>query len=240
MIPKIVVTILIFFFCMVPASCQNSRDPVVIDESQMKDSVVQVIEIDRIWSGHPVGFALLTHNNRQYIAYYNADRHMVVGQRDLRNDKFSLYVVPPTYRESAGGTSTVLGWDSHNYVTMGIDKDGFIHLSGNMHVNLLTYFGSTKPEDVSTLVQIMEKVGTNESHCTYPNFIKNREGELIFHYRDGSSGNGNEIYNIYHILRALKQKLLGTNDKFSPGQTYIEKWGYVVDETGTIPYTGYR
>ena len=24
-----------------------------------------------------------------------------------------------------------------------------------------------------------------------------KEQELIFHYRDGSSGNGNEIYNIY-------------------------------------------
>lgn len=124
MIPKIVITILIFFFCMIPASGQNSRDPVVIDESQLKDSVVQVIEIDRIWSGHPVGFALLTHNNRQYIAYYNADRHMVVGQRDLRDDKFSLYMMPPTYRESAGGTSTVHGWDSHNYIAMDIDKRG--------------------------------------------------------------------------------------------------------------------
>ena len=37
--------------------------------------------------------------------------------------------------------------------------------------------------------------------------------------------------------KALKQKLSETNDKFLPGQEYIEKWGYVVDETGTIPYT---
>lgn len=37
--------------------------------------------------------------------------------------------------------------------------------------------------------------------------------------------------------KALKQKLSETNDKFLPGNEYIEKWGYVVDETGTIPYT---
>jgi hypothetical protein len=163
----------------------------------MKDSVIQVIEVDRVWSGHPVGFALFTHNGRQYIAYFNAGRNMVVGQRDLDDDKFDLLVMPPTFRETSGGTSTVLGWDSHNYLTMDIDCKGFIHLSGNMHVDPLTYFRSTAPEDIFTLKQEMEMTGKDEKRCTYPRFMKNREGELLFHYRDGSSGSGNEIYNIY-------------------------------------------
>jgi hypothetical protein len=122
---------------------------------------------------------------------------MVVGQRNLDEDNFQLHILPPTSRKSAGGTSTILGWDRHNFVTLGIDKAGFIHLSGNVHVHPLTYFRSTVPNNISTLKQVFEMVGTEEKRTTYPHFMNTREGELLFHYRDGHSGNGNEIYNIY-------------------------------------------
>ncbi len=182
----------------------------IIDETQNKETVEQIIAIDKVWAGHPVGFSLLTHQNRQYMAYYNANRNMVVGQRDLGNPKFELTILPATSRETTGGTSTVLGWDSHNSVTLGIDPDGYIHLAGNMHVNPLTYFRSTKPNDISTLRQEMIMVGSNENRCTYPNFMNTREGELIFHYRDGSSGDGNEIYNIFNSKTQKWQRLLDT------------------------------
>ena len=35
---------------------------------------------------------------------------------------------------------------------------------------------------------------------------------------------------------ALQKLLTKTNDDFQPGQTYIAKWGYTVDATGTAPY----
>lgn len=188
----------------------KNKKPIIIDETTKIESIEQVIKIDKVWAGHPVGFCLLTRGNRQYIAYYNDDRHMVVGQRNLDEEDFSLYVLTPTSREARGGTSTVLGWDSHNYVTLGIDKDGFIHLSGNMHVHPITYFRSTKPGDISTLVQVMEMVGINEKRCTYPKFVISKKGELIFHYRDGGSGNGNEIYNIYSCKTEKWSRLLKT------------------------------
>ena len=50
----------------------------------------------------------------------------------------------------------------------------------------------------------------DKSRCTYPNFMNTREGELLFHYRDGSSGNGNEIYNIYNPNTRQWQRLLDT------------------------------
>lgn len=34
----------------------------------------------------------------------------------------------------------------------------------------------------------------------------------------------------------LKTLLAATNDQFLPGMDYVRKWGYVTDETGTIPY----
>lgn len=171
--------------------------PVTIDETHINESIEKVIKIDSVWAGHPVGFCLYTHTNRQYIAYYNASRNLVVGQRKLDDQNFELHILPATSRETAGGTSTVLGWDSHNAVTMAVDKEGFIHLSGNMHVNPITYFKSSAANDITTLVQQMSMVGVNEKRCTYPHFMLTKEGELIFHYRDGGSGNGNEIFNSY-------------------------------------------
>jgi len=188
----------------------KDKAKLIIDETKNTESVAQVIPVDKVWAGHPVGFCLYTHEKRQYIAYYNGDRNMVVGQRNMNEEKFMLYTIPPTSRETAGGTSTVLGWDSHNSVTLGIDREGYIHLAGNMHVHPITYFRSTKPNDISGMKQEMLMVGSNEKRCTYPHFMNSREGELIFHYRDGSSGSGNEIYNLYNSKTKKWQRLLDT------------------------------
>jgi hypothetical protein len=79
-----------------------------------------------------------------------------------------------------------------------------------MHVHPITYFRSTKPNDISSLKQEMKMVGTNENRCTYPHFMNTREGELIFHYRDGASGSGNEIYNLYDTKTKMWLRLLDT------------------------------
>jgi len=204
---------LFLFLCLVfiiHACSPTDQKTVVIDETGKTETIEEVMEIDLVWAGQPTGFCLMSHGERQYLAYYNADRNMIVGQRDLDEDNFSLHILPPTKRESAGGTSTVLGWDSHNYVTIGIDKEGFIHLSGNMHVHPLTYFRSKKPNDISTLAQVWKMVGSEETRCTYPKFLYTREGELIYTYRDGGSGNGNQIYNIYETGSETWSRLLDT------------------------------
>lgn len=200
-------------FCIMVAfllSCSEKQDegPVIIDERDQGKVLKETLPIDQVWAGHPVGFSLMTHGNRQYIAYYNADRHMTVGQRNLDDDEFDLHHLPVFDREEGAGTSTILNWDSHNSVTFGIDKEGYIHLSGNMHVHPITYFKSTRPNDISSLEQEMEMVGRDEERCTYPKFMTTREGELIFHYRDGGSGNGNEIYNIYNTASGKWERLL--------------------------------
>jgi hypothetical protein len=184
--------------------------PVIIDETDKIESIEQIIKIDKVWAGHPVGFCLLTNGTRQYIAYYNDERRTVLGQRNLDEKKFDLHVLPATDRQTAHGTSTVVGWDSHNFLTFGIDKDGFIHLSGNVHVNPLTYFRSAKPNDISEMEQIFEMTGKNEDRTTYPHFMLTKEGELLYHYRDGGSGNGNEIFNIYNCETKTWKRLLDT------------------------------
>jgi len=182
-----------------------------IVETNKTESIEQVIFIDSVWAGHPVDFCLYTHKNRQYIAYYNANRNMVVGQRDLNDDKFKLYTMPVTLRKTALGTSTVLGWDGHNYVTIGIDREDYLHLSENVHCQPLTYFRSTKPNDISSLEQIYEMVDAKEEkRTTYPHFMLTGDDELLYHYRNGCSGSGNELYNIYDSESKTWNRFLDT------------------------------
>jgi hypothetical protein len=227
---------LLFSFSGCTQNDLSGTGTLILDETAKSESVVQTISVDKVWAGHPVGFALLTSGNRQYIAYYNGERHMMTGQRNLTDAAFTLYAMPVTSRETSGGTTTVLGWDSHNYITLGVDKEGFIHLAGNMHAQPLTYFRSTKPGDISSLVQEMKMTGSNETKCTYPNFLNTREGELIFHYRDGSSGNGNEIYNIWNTQTRQWKRLLDTpltdgltlmNAYMSPPTLMEDNWYHI-------------
>jgi hypothetical protein len=50
--------------------------------------------------------------------------------------------------------------------------------------------------------------GADEDRVTYPKFMKGPDGGLIFHYRDGSSGNGREIYNRYDEESGVWRRLI--------------------------------
>lgn len=52
-----------------------------------------------------------------------------------------------------------------------------------------------KPYDIQTLVRVERLVGREEDKMTYPRFMDGPNGEFLFYYRHGSSGNGYEIYN---------------------------------------------
>lgn len=144
--------------------------------------------IDKVWAGHSVGFAMTTSASHIYVAYYDANRQLTVAQRPLNNPAHWVYHKVDTW----------LGWDSHNLIAMALDKDGALHVAGNMHVDPLTYFRSDPSGDVRGLKRVAVMVtASRETAMTYPVFLKNADGRLIFKYRDGSSGRGNEIYNIY-------------------------------------------
>lgn len=188
--------------------------------------VVSVLEIDRVWAGHPVDFCLRTVGERQFVAYYDSERRMTVAMRRIEEDRWQRVRIASTQEDAPGYqaavTSTRLGWDSHNSVTLAVDGDGYLHLSGNMHVNALTYFRSEKPWDISSFVQHYTMTGENEDRCTYPRFLTDQKGDLIFHYRDGSSGNGSEIYNRWD--RASRRWVRLLDRPFTDGQELMNAY----------------
>jgi len=148
--------------------------------------LVDSLDVAPVWAGHPVGFALLTQPPHQFVAFYDDRRQMTVAQRRLDEPKWTFSKLPDT-----------TGWDSHNYIALAADDDGFLHLSGDMHVVPLVYFRTTKPWDAATFVRVDRMVGSEEERCTYPRFFRGATNELLFCYRDGRSGNGNQIFDVY-------------------------------------------
>ena len=146
---------------------------------------VDRIPVAKVWSGHPVGFDVHTTDRFQYVCYYDTARNMVIAQRPLTSQTWNRTILP-----------TKVGWDSHNYVQMAIDKKGFIHVSGNMHGVPMIYFRSEKPENIETFEKL-PMTGKNEERTTYPVFFKDQIGDLYFQYRNGGSGDGITYWNKY-------------------------------------------
>ncbi len=142
--------------------------------------------ISDVWNGATVGFAFLKRPDAMYVGFYSYDRTMTIGRRAYGADRWEFKKLP-----------TQVGWDSHNYVTMTFDSSDCLHVSGNMHCCPLLYFRASKPNDVESLEQVKAMVGDKEDRCTYPSFLFDKGGRLVFTYRDGASGNGNQIWNVY-------------------------------------------
>jgi hypothetical protein len=159
----------------------------------------QIIDVAPAWSGHSVGYCLLTQDNYQYVAYYDHNRQMTVAMRTLDSTEWSFKQLPEH-----------VNWDSHHYITMSMDRDGYLHVSGNIHSDPLVYFRTSTPHDITTLRREKKMTGKNEKKSTYPQFIKNTEGDLLFLYRDGKSGDGVQLVNQYTTETQSWKRLLPT------------------------------
>lgn len=154
-------------------------------------------DVGLVWSGHSVGFSLVRDGERQFVAYYDAERRMTIAQRDGEGCAWTYQILPET-----------VGWDSHNSIAMAIDDAGQLHVAGNMHVHPLKYFRTRQPGDITTLERIPAMVGTEEAKVTYPVFLRGPAGEFLFTYRDGSSGNGAQLFNRYDAVTATWSRYL--------------------------------
>ncbi len=183
----------------------NLRNPLLggivawVSFSQPSLAEVSVSDIAPVWAGHPTRFSLLSRGDVQFVAFYDAARAMTLGKRSLPDGAWTFKKLDST-----------LKWDSHNAVTIATDREGYLHISGNMHNIPLVYFRSSKPLDIDSVEAVHQMTGTRESKVTYPVFLKGKDDALVFNYRDGSSGNGSTLYNIYDEATKTWHRLIDT------------------------------
>lgn len=160
----------------------------------------RISAIDRVWSGHPVGFALTVTASTIYVAYYDSLRQLTVASRPRGGIEWRFHKL-----------DSWVGWDSHNGIAMAVDAAGGVHVAGNMHNDPLVYYRTRTPGDIRTLARVPMMVDAAvERRVTYPVFLTLPDGRLAFKYRDGGSGNGNEIYNLHDAATQSWRALLRT------------------------------
>lgn len=148
--------------------------------------LLEELPVARVWAGHKVNMALVSSRAWQYAGYYDENRNMVIAMRRFGTDVWSRRILD----------TKILGWDSHNNISLGVDSDECLHVSGNMHATPMIYFRMEIPHDLDS-IHPARMVGRDEQQCTYPRFMTGPAGTFLFHYRSGYSGNGYEIYNVY-------------------------------------------
>jgi len=112
-----------------------------------------------------------------------------------------------------------------------VDGSGFLHLAWDHHNNPLRYCRSISPGSLE-LSPKLPMTGKFEEQVTYPEFYKMPDGNLLFFYRDGASGQGNLVINRYDI-RTKEWAQLQSNLIDGEGQRN-PYWQACVDKKGTI------
>lgn len=165
--------------------------------------------------------SVTTHGDTQYAAFYDAASQVVLARRKLSQSRWQIQRTP--YQ----GKLT----DAHNAISIAVDGAGFLHMAWNHHVSRLQYCRSLTAGSLE-LSPPMPMVADKEERVTYPEFYNLANGNLLFLYRDGASGNGNLILNQYDVKTARWTRL---QDRLIDGEGERNAyWQMATDAKGGI------
>jgi hypothetical protein len=131
---------------------------------------------------------LATHGDTQYAAWYDENSRLWIGKRRIGSTAWTV--------ADTGYTSNVT--DSHRVACLAVDGDGYLHLSWGHHVEPLNYVRSTAPGALTLTGRLpMDGLDPGSGTVTYPEFFYLPDGNLLFTYRLGVSGNGDTYIQRY-------------------------------------------
>ena len=187
----------------------------------------KLIEVGEGYAGTSVntavfrGNSVVSHDNLQFTSFYDKDGNIVLAKRQIGDSVWE--VKTSQYKGNVK--------DAHNVISLGIDGEGFLHLSFDHHGDSLKYARSVEAFSLD-LGELESMTGRNEQDVTYPEFYTLPDGDLLFAYRSGESGRGNLILNRYDIGTKKWERL---QDILIDGEDARNAyWQIFVDPKGTI------
>ncbi len=155
---------------------------------------------------------LVTQGEYQFAAYYVSSSEIAVVRRIICDDTIQVGAI--------NGAFTVT--DVHNCISIGLDSDGFVHISYDHHADPLNYRRSLQPFDVTQWTDPLPMTGRLEDQVTYPQFLMcpndrgdtGLGGRLLFLYRHYGSGNGDICLKEYN---PESQTWCDTSERFVKG-----------------------
>lgn len=182
MIKKSLITLFSILFTVLSFFCSK------------KSQNLKLFPISKGWSKTSINTTIFRKNSvisfkdNQMVAFYDDSSNVILAKRKL--DSSNWQIKKTKYKGNCR--------DAHNSISIAIDGNGYIHMAWNHHNNPLHYCQSKQPLSLE-LTEKIPMTGQNEENVTYPEFYKLSNGDLIFLYRDGASGNGNLILNYYNV-----------------------------------------
>jgi len=177
-------------FALWSSAC-GAAEEVGLSENPMVGSA-RMVRIGEAWAKNTVNTvifrtdAVTTHGDTQYAAYYDPAGRMVLAKRKLGSDKWHTRLTRFT-----GNVK-----DAHCCISIAADGRGYLHVSWGHHNIPLRYARSVYPGSL-LLSDPIPMTGQREQRVTYPEFFKLGSGDLICMYRDGMSGSGDTILNLW-------------------------------------------
>jgi len=165
--------------------------------------------------------SIVSYNDFQYVAYYDSNSRVVLAKRRHGTAK---WITKQT--RFTGNTM-----DAHNAIAIMVDGRGVLHMAWDHHGNALNYCMGQKPGSLE-MGPPQKMIGRDEGKVTYSEFYAMPSGDLIFVYRDGSSGDGNFVMNRYDLetgrWRRLHDNLIdGEGQRNAYWQMYVSQSGVI-------------
>ena len=166
--------------------------------------------------------SIFTQEQNQYVSFYDPEGRVVIARRELDSNDWTIQLTP--FRGNV--------YDAHNSISIAVDGNGFLHLSWDHHGHPLNYARSLEPGSLEfgEPKQITEV--SSRHRVTYPEFYRMPDGNLLFMYRHGRSGDGVQVLHRYDVATEkwtlLHEQLIDGMGEVNP------YWQTAMDEHGTL------
>ncbi len=165
--------------------------------------------------------ALVTYQNTQFTAFYDSDQYLVLAKRNINSDKWII-----SRTQYKGDAS-----DAHRSISIIVDDKGYLHVAWDQHNNKLNYAISMQPGSLA-LGNLKFMVRNKEERVSYPEFYALPDGDILFMYRDGGSGNGDLVLNRYDSKKKSWTRI--QSNLINGERKRNAYWQAAVDQKGTI------
>lgn len=195
--------------------------------------------------------SLVTYNGSIYFGYVDQSSQGCISKKD-KNGNITTKII-----------TTGLLQDPHNGISIGIDAEGYIHCTGDMHQDTMKYWRSDKPDDITSFTAYhgkTEKGGISGLNgVSYGRFIQSRKGTLFYLSRQrlttsfegwvpGDMGGNIQVFNTlskrWEQLGSLNYALKGDKGQVITGGTdskHLTKCVFWDNSgAGTPPNNGYQ
>jgi hypothetical protein len=185
---------------------------------------VRLVPIAKGWAKNQVNTVIFRKNSitsdkvYQYAAYYDEASGVVLARRKLGSRKWEQC------NSGFSGHPT----DAHNSISIAVDGEGYLHMAWDNHNTPLKYSRSANPRSAE-MRDPGPMIGDREDKVTYPEFYNLPNGDLLFFYRDGASGNGNLVLNRYDVI---SQKWIRLQDNLIDGQNNRNAYPQIAVDSG--------